>query len=392
MNGFQKVGAFCYLGGSQNHVYMASNIVFTDSNGSVKVEWNDGTDKVAYLQKEDYTLLRNGTQFSLIPSGAGMVDFGDFQNSDLVTPYADADALEAAIGPLFDATVVINGSITASITGMSTAAKQDLQTAELVELNARIGDNVTPGTTVNAQLSQLVSTSNSLATAANQTTTNDYIGADETGTTLRGRIKTWYDAAITFFSTVTGAISNNKFKIEAGALPLPTGAATEATLATMDADTSTMVVDLAAVKDRIGDLSSPAAGSSNQLLALINATNIGIATATGGKFDELIALGTPKTPTVPQLDTQGETTGYLDVTATSGGSFTWEFTLGAGTSGILTLYGSDGGVDELIAATASQVGDASGVIRWTTPYKTVKAVFSTQVGAGSTFDGQVYAF
>lgn len=104
---------------------------------------------------------------------------------------------------------------------------------------------------------------------------------------------------------------------------------------------------------------------------------------------DVVVVGFPVNMAIAQLTAQGgSSTVYIGGRA---GSFTYSFTLGAGTSGVLTLYGNDNGVDEMVAATATLTGDGTGVIRWTAPYKTVKAVFTTQVGAGSTFDGTVYA-
>jgi hypothetical protein len=53
------------------------------------------------------------------------------------------------------------------------------------------------------------------ATAANQVLLNSYIGSDETGTTLRGRLKTFYDGAVAFWASITEAISGNKIQVKA---------------------------------------------------------------------------------------------------------------------------------------------------------------------------------
>lgn len=88
-----------------------------------------------------------------------------------------------------------------------------------------------------------------------------------------------------------------------------------------------------------------------------------------------------------QVTDQGGTTTPVEVAGTSKGVCVWTFSKDTGTSGILTLRGSLDGTTWLdIAATTSQVADGSGKIEWTTPYRFVMGVFTTQVGSGSLFN------
>jgi hypothetical protein len=105
-------------------------------------------------------------------------------------------------------------------------------------------------------------------------------------------------------------------------------------------------------------------------------------------------LSTGRTEIATQMTTQGSDSSYLTMDGTAKGSFNWLFTLGAGTNGLLTLYGNNEGsnaaYDVAIGNTGSQTATASGVISWDFPWKYIKAVFTTQTGAGSTFDGFAY--
>lgn len=106
-------------------------------------------------------------------------------------------------------------------------------------------------------------------------------------------------------------------------------------------------------------------------------------------------LSTGRTEIANQMTTQGSDSSYLSQDGTAKGSFNWVFTLGAGTNGLGTLYGNNDGTnadfDVAIGNTGSQTADAAGVISWDAPWKYVKFVFTTQNGAGSTFDGTTYA-
>lgn len=130
-------------------------------------------------------------------------------------------------------------------------------------------------------------------------------------------------------------------------------------------------------------------GSPNSIVDYIDTDGIEIA-----GFDPTTKhiVGHPYLITMDQLDAQAEDSGLLLVIGSQKGAFTYTFTLGAGTSGVGTLYGSnDGVVWTSISATASLVADGTGVMRWDDPWAIVKFEFTTQVGAGSTFDGSVYA-
>lgn len=110
---------------------------------------------------------------------------------------------------------------------------------------------------------------------------------------------------------------------------------------------------------------------------------------------ELYNFANPVSQAITQLLAQSDDSGYIDVTGKSKGSINWAFTLGAGTNGLGTLYGNNDGTDAsfdvAIGNTGSQTADAAGVISWDAPWKYVKFVFTTQTGAGSTFDGSIYA-
>jgi hypothetical protein len=80
---------------------MARNIVLTDLGSAV--QWSEtvnGIVTTVQLPKTAYQVQRETNTFSLIPLN-GMRQMGEFVNADLATPYADADALEAALLSFF---------------------------------------------------------------------------------------------------------------------------------------------------------------------------------------------------------------------------------------------------------------------------------------------------
>lgn len=169
------------------------------------------------------------------------------------------------------------------------------------------------------------------------------------------------------------------------------------------ANLAALLAQLQAMLGAGGTLPSGAATSAKQdeLAALIGPGDGSVAQSTNGLLLAVVTsvleqeIFLPKSDTAPQLAAQGETTGYIDVEGSKSGSFNWMFTLGAGTNGTGILYGNNDGVnaafDVEIQSTGSQTADAAGVISWTLPWKYIKFDFDIQTGAGSTFDGSIYA-
>jgi len=79
---------------------MASSIVFTDNGATTIIEWSDGQAQTFSAPKGVSTYSRTDDFFRII-SGENQNVTGQFRNSDLTTPYADADALEVALQGFF---------------------------------------------------------------------------------------------------------------------------------------------------------------------------------------------------------------------------------------------------------------------------------------------------
>lgn len=194
--------------------------------------------------ESDLTQLTAMVRFRHDPSGTefGAVTFGELTDVSIsgVDVLSTATNMRDVIEGM--GTVFLTPSIAVTLSGGATSANQ-------VTHNTKLDEIKTKQDTGNASLSSIDTKLSSQSTASNQTTGNGhlsdlkgYVGADETGTTLRGRIKTWYDAAIAFFSAITTIIVSGKINTRA-------------------AETDAL----------IGALTSPAAGSVNAQLALLGA-------------------------------------------------------------------------------------------------------------------------
>lgn len=93
--------------------------------------------------------------------------------------------------------------------------------------------------------------------------------------------------------------------------------------------------------------------------------------------------------TITQLTTTGDGDVY-NAENKSAGTFIFNFVKNGGMSAIIALYGSnDGSVWYKIAETAALSADSIGVLSWSVPYLQLRPTF-TQTGAGSTLDGTFF--
>lgn len=291
----------------------ARDVTIIEKDGT-EILFNETTrvSTVGYSVRGNTDLTNADCQLSFILNGknTGFAEFSEL-TSVLLTGvenlpnYANwREAMDDLEGYFFAQTVTVG-----NLSGLATAANQST-------LLVYFGENVT--------------TPNALTLLGRTKAVQDSIGTDETGTTLRGRIKTWYDAAIAFFSAITTIIVSGKLNTRAA--------------------------------------------------------------ETDAKLDTLIAAAsTPIDVAITPLTTQGASISQA-IVGRKMGAFQWTFTKNGGTDGLATLYGTiDGTNYESLGTSGSQIGNASGIIRFDENWKTLKFEFTTQTGAGSTFGGTFYA-
>ena len=220
-----------------------------------------------------------------------------------------------------------------------------------------------------------------------ETAINTALGSNETGTTLRGRIKTWYDAAIAFFSAITTIIVSGKLNVRA--------AETDAALVLLNNPMYALYIDDDDAEVLIGTINVNATtGAVTRVFRQVSNLAVKVPVSSVTLFDQAVNNSTYQIMTPVELTiTQLTTTGDSDELFAEGktGSFVYNFMKNGGTSAIVSIEGSnDGSLWVNLASSASLVVDTTLALTWSVPYKHLRAFF-TQTGAGSTLDGTFYA-
>ncbi len=136
-----------------------------------------------------------------VPANTGAVDLAEQLSSILNS--------SSSIGSLSTQLADVVTALDDILLEEATEAKQDIGNASLSSIDGKMDLQATElkQDAGNLSLTSIDTKLTDQATASKQDTLYSAIGADEiTGTTLRARIKIWYDAAIAFFSAITTII------------------------------------------------------------------------------------------------------------------------------------------------------------------------------------------
>lgn len=192
---------------------------------------------------------------------------------------------------------VVAGTITATITGMSTEAKQDVGNASLASIDTKLTSPLTIGLPTGASTSALQTSGNTFLSSID--TKIPSLGQALAAASVPVVLTAAQLTTLTPLSTVAVTQSTSPWVVSAASLPLPTGASTAALQTTGNASLSSIDGKLPALGQALAAASVPVVLTAAQLATLTPLSSVTVTkTALTASAQTAVNIGITSTAAV----------------------------------------------------------------------------------------------